>query len=329
VTRRLAVTTVLVAAAASACGTEVSSNPAPTLTSTTTTTLAPTTTTTTTAATTTSTTTSTTTTAPTRPPGVPTDRSFPLLVGGGEGGWLLVGSWQVDGWVADRPGLGAPGGPTVDVGSEYTAGNLTQRSTGPAGELVEACQDGRVGPALGVTVAAPEPPGDGYGAVALPVPDWPLTPRPVAATSSGPDSYRQLAVDRFAGEPVDASRGAIQQLVVTDLDGDGDDEALLAFEFVQPSAGPGTPGDLSAVVLVDTATRNASAVRRTFTDQRLRPGDALPDTERSRVIDVADYNGDGVAEVAVHSWYSEGARVTVYEYDGAVLTAVLDAGCGV
>jgi hypothetical protein len=117
--------------------------------------------------------------------------------------------------------------------------------------------------------------------------------------------------------------------VVTDLDGDGDDEALLAFEFVQPSAGPGTPGDLSAVVLVDTATRNASAVRRTFTDQRLRPGDALPDTERSRVIDVADYNGDGVAEVAVHSWYSEGARVTVYEYDGAVLTAVLDAGCGV
>ena len=64
----------------------------------------------------------------------------------------------------------------------------------------------------------------------------------------------------FTGESIDATQGDIEQLVVADLDGDGDDEALASFEFVQPSAGPGAPGDLAALLLVDVNSREADTV---------------------------------------------------------------------
>jgi hypothetical protein len=316
---------VLVFAMMAGCTTEISSDPAPGLT-----TLPSTTTTTTTSTTTTTTTDFPTTTLPettTTLASVPVARSFPLLIGGSAGGWLLLGSWEGDRWADDDPGIGEPGGPTIDAGAAFTAGNLQRRVTGAAGALTEACFDERVGPVLDLTVSDPEPPGYGYGAVAIPEPEWPTIPRPIATTRDAPAAYRTLAIGIFGGDPVDASRGTIEQLVITDLDGDGDDEALVVFEFVQPGAGPGMPGDLSAVVLVDAVTRNASTVRKAFVPTNLAP-EEFPATERSRILDVADYNGDGVAEVAVHSWYFEGAAVTLYAYDGAELRPVLSAGCG-
>ncbi len=66
---------------------------------------------------------------------------------------------------------------------------------------------------------------------------------------------------------------------------------------------------------------------QSFVDQDLGR-DQFPLIERFRVIDVADYNGDGTMEVAVHAWYYEGSSVIVFEYDGTELTEVLSAGCG-
>jgi hypothetical protein len=96
---------------------------------------------------------------------------------------------------------------------------------------------------------------------------------------------------------------------------------------VQPDTIAGAPGDFSAVLLIDTTTREASTVEQAFVDQDVDP-EGLPVITRFRVIDVADYNGDARMEVAVHAWYYEGSSVIVYEYDGTRLVEALATGCG-
>jgi hypothetical protein len=156
-----------------------------------------------------------------------------------------------------------------------------------------------------------------------------LKPRPIAQVSGGVPAYQQLGEDAFAEESVDASLGAVEQIVIADLDGDGDDEAIVGFEYVQDPASPGSPGDLAAILLVDTASRSAQTIIAANV-----PSDAGDDVDffavidRFRVLDVADLNGDGRMEVVIHAWFYEGASVILYEYDGTTLTEVLATGCG-
>lgn len=308
-----------------ACTTEQQSDPAPTLsstTSTTSTTIADTTTTTTPPDTTeAATTVASTTTVPAGPAAV----DVPLLVGGADGGWLYLGSWAVDRWAEPLDSGGLPLDPPVGVGSTMTVSNLAGEATGVTGAFVEACFDERQGPTIDTPVAPPDPPGFGYNAVALTGNTWPLKPRPVADTRTGPATYQELGEGIFAGDAVDASVGTVQQVVVADLDGDGDDEAVVAFDHIQPSAGPGAIGDFAALFLVDTDTRATSPIF----DAAVVAADAdFPLITNFRVLDVADLNGDGRMEVLVHVWYYEGASVYVLEYDGATLTEVLATGCG-
>jgi hypothetical protein len=312
-----------------ACTSEQESSPRPTLTSTTSTstTMPPATT----AATSTTTSTIAPTTAETTTttlPSGPADALVPLLIGGADSaGWLFLGAWQRDSWQESSDPSGNPIRPGIAAGTPFTVSNLEGETQVELGENTEACFDDQVGPAIDVDVSPPEPPGFGYNAVAVLTPSWPLKPRPVAVTATAPDAYRALGEASFDGEPVDATQGDVEQLVVADLDNDGDDEALVAFEFVQPSAAPGVPGDLATILLVDVDTREASTVLQSLVDQELDE-DTFPLIERFRVLDVADLNGDGRMEVLIHAWYYEGASVLVYTYDGTELTGVLGAGCG-
>jgi hypothetical protein len=310
-----------------ACTTEEQSNPGPTLTSTTsttTTTTAPPATTTIAPATSEPVESTTTSTTPTGP----ADALVPLFIGGADSaGWLFLGAWQQDQWQEPTDPSGNPIRPGVEAGTSFTVSNLDGETPVVLGDNTEACFDGRVGPSIDVDVAAADPAGFGYNAVAVISQPWPLKPRPVAVTGTAPDAYRALGEAAFDAEPVDATRGAIEQVVVADLDGDGDDEAVTVFEFVQPSGRPGAPGDLSSVLLIDVDTRAADTVVLSAVDEALDP-DTFPLIERYRVLDVADLNGDGRMEVLVHAWYFEGAAVIVYTYDGSELTEVLASGCG-
>jgi hypothetical protein len=324
-TRSVVATTIVTALALTlaACTTELTSDPGPTLTSTTSTT----TSTTVPASTTTSTTvaeTTTTAAVTTTLPAGPVDAVVPLLIGGADGGWLNLGEWQFDGWSDAVDAAGDPIAPSVGPGTGVTVSNLATEAAGQLGDTTEACSDGRIGPTMDMAVPAPEPPGFGYAAIALPTPTWALKPRPVAVTNTGPDTYKALGQAAFTGAAVDASLGAVQQLVVTDLDADGDDEALMIYEYIKPGTVRGAAGDLSSVLLVDAASRTSSTVERSF----VAPADRIPSLERFRILDVADLNGDGRMEVAVHAWKFEGAVVQLYEYDGTKLTQVLTAGCG-
>ncbi len=318
---------VLLPVLAVACTTEQTSDPGPTLTTTTSTTTTSTST-TTTLAPTTSTSIDSTTTAPTTLPSGPADALVPLLIGGAEStGWLFLGAWQQDRWQTATDPAGNPIRPGIEAGTRFVISNLDGETRAVLGENTEACFDGRVGPSIDVDVAPPDPPGFGYNAVAVLEERWPLKPRPVAVTSVSPDTYRALGEAAFAGESVDATKGDIEQLVVTDLDGDGDDEALASFEFIQPSAGPGAAGDLAALLVIDVTTRAAETVLLSAVDQEAdSPAEFF--IERYRVLDIADLNGDGRMEVLVHAWYYEGAGVLVYTYDGRTLTEVLATGCG-
>ncbi len=322
--RRLSLILLVVTGLAAACTTEQSSDPRPTLTvgTTTTTTEAPVETTEVVETTAAPTTESSTTTSQ---PG-PTSASVPIAIGS-EGGWLALGAWAGGNWVAATDAAGNETAPTIATGDAVTISSLAGDKTATAGEVVEACFDGRQGPTMSVAVAAPEPPGSGYGAIATTGHGGTLLPRPVAVASSGPDTYRSLGAAIFAADPVDAAQGRVVQVVVADLDGDGDDEAVVTFEFIQVPDTPGTPGDFAALYVVDTASRTPATVAAHHVPADL-PSGAMAVIERYRVIDVADLNGDGRMEVAVHAWYSEGAAVQLYEYDGTSLRQVLTAGCG-
>jgi hypothetical protein len=318
----------VVGALTAACTSEESSTPRPTLTSTTsTTTTAPATTATTEPADTTTAPPPETTTPPSTLPAGPADVQLPLLVGGAVGGWLYLGAWEFDSWTPPFGDDGTPITPSVGPGTAVTVSNLLTDTTATLGAFTEACFDEREGPTIETEIAPPDPPGFGYGAIAVPTPDWPLTPRPVAVTATGPAAYQAIGEAAFAGEPVDATVGTVRQVVVSDLDGDGDDEALVVFENFDETGIIGTPGDLSALLLVDATTRASSTALSSFVPADLGQ-DGFGVTERFRVIDVADYNGDGRMEVAVHSWYYEGSSVILYEFDGTQLVEVLATGCG-
>jgi len=322
---------VSIALLVAACTTEEQSSPQPTLTSTTSTSTTSTTTTAPPPPESTTTTTAPPETTTTALPAGPADALVPLLIGGSsDGGWLFLGAWQQDRWQEATDPSGNPIRPGIEAGTAFVVSNLSGETPVTLGENTEACFDGRVGPAIDVELAPPDPPGFGYSAVALFQKPWPLKPRPVAVTSTAPEAYRALGEAAFEDEPVDATQGAVEQLVVTDLDGDGDDEALVSFEFVQPSAAPGVPGDLAALLVIDATTREADTVLLSVVPDDAGDGDdgSFELIERYRILDVADLNGDGRMEVLVHAWYYEGAAVIVYTYDDGELTEVLAAGCG-
>ncbi|MGI9646823.1 MAG: FG-GAP repeat domain-containing protein [Ilumatobacteraceae bacterium] len=326
------------AVAVAACSIDESSaavtDPNTTLPPAVTTTIPPTTTTTTTTALPTTTTTTATTQPPasttTLPPpsGVPSAAPVPLIAGSaGSGGWLPLGSWSGTAW---QPAPSPPATPPPEEEGETpldpfiapgTAlaiiGLQAQATNGATNGASRACIDLRAGPTVDTPVAVPAPPGFGYSAVALPTPTWPLQPRPVVVITADIPGYQAAGEAAFADAPVDATQGEVEQIVLADLDGDGDEEALVVFEHVDPSAATGAPGDLAAVVAIEG---NFVA-----TDAATEP---TPITTRYRILDVADLNGDGLMEVVVRRWFFEGAAVFVYSYDGNTFTEALSAGCG-
>ena len=335
--RRLA-PIVLGVAAIAGCATSQQSEPGTTLTSTTSTTTSVSSTTTTAAPTTTAaaettaaptTTAAADTTAPdTALPAGPTGDVFPLFIGEGDGLLTPLGQWDGGAWATTPDDATLP-----DAGREFTLSRLAGPVDGTVDGTGEVCFDERVGPTMTPAGGNAIPPAARYNGVALPPPDWPLQPRRVAELGDDVPGYQELGEGAFDEFDVDATAGAVEQLVIADLDGDGNTEALVVFERVQePTAGSpevvlGSPGDFSGLLLVDTESRAATTVLSSVV---IDDGDELSIEflEQYRVLDVADYNGDGRMEVAVSAWYSEGAGVAVFTFDGGELNEALATGCG-
>jgi hypothetical protein len=175
-------------------------------------------------------------------------------------------------------------------------------------------------------VATPEPPGFGYSAVAVNAP-WTVQPRPTVEAGAAVEEYERIAEELAAGVGVDPTPGGVAQVVRVDLDGDGVEEVVVVFEYVQESL-IGAVGDVSVVYArlpeADGSVRDQLLVSAAVTPDM----EDFPVSDRFRVLGAADLNGDGVMELLVRSWYYEGAGVTAFELRGDELVEVLAGGCG-
>lgn len=275
---------------------------------------------------------STTTIAPTTtaaaPSGQPTSSSTEFFAGGDSDGWLYLGRWTGNDWETERDEEQALVEPTADSGDSLVIHELDiDPIDGVVGAPGTPCSDDRVGPVISPNPRAPEDPGFGYRSLAFAA-DWSTQPRTIAAVDADIPAYVAAGVASFDGTGVDASDGDIEQLVVADLDGDGDTESIVAF------GGDG----FSTLLIIDANSGQAITVARDTEVVPASPDGDDPEATTTaaptpapsssyRTLAVADVNGDGLMEVIVHSWVGDDASVAVNTYDGTDVEAVLTASC--
>ncbi len=254
------------------------------------------------------------------PSGQPTSTSTEYFAGGDEDGWLLLGRWTGSAWETALDDDGAQRTVTIRNGAAVSVHEADLPPIdGRVGSTAESCSDGRMGPVISPNARAPEEPGFGYRSLAFEA-DWNTLPRPVAVVGADVESYAEAGRAAFEGTDVDPVDGRIDQIVVADLDGDGDSESLVAF---------GNSG-YSTLLLVDADTSNAVTVARDFETAPSTPTDTGTPSEPAstyRTLTVADLDGDGFMEFVVHSWVGGVATVTAYTYDGDGVDAVLSVTC--
>ena len=329
--RRMLLPLAALALAAAACTQQESVTPATPAPTTPTTTGAPTTTiappitepaaTAAPAPTTTETTTAVPPTTTPPPSGTPSSTPTQLFGGGDPDGWLYLGRWTGNAWESALDENQQPRQPAI-ASTEVLIHEIdVEPIAGAVGATAEACSDGRVGPMISPPANAPDEPGFGYRSIALAA-EWPTQPRPIALVNAQVDSYLAAGRAAFDGTGVDATSGTIQQIVVSDLDGDGDDESLVAFGGTGFSTLLLIDADSSASV---TVARDNVPVAAPDTGPTTEPGTVSSLTHRT--LAVADLNGDGLMEFVVHAWEATSATVVVNSYDGAEVTAVLTADC--
>lgn len=276
----------------------------------------------------------TTTTVPptTTPPpsGNPTATPTQFFGGGDPDGWLYLGRWTGNDWEAALDENQQPRQPAIADDDVLIHEIDLEPIVGSVGATAEACEDGRTGPVISPNARAPEDPGFGYRSIAFAA-DWPTQPRPIALVDATVESYVAAGIAAFEGTGVDAESGELQQIVVTDLDGDGDSESLVAFGG----------DDFSALLLIDadsgtalTVARDNVPVATPDTASTTTPPEVstttppAPSFESHRTLAVADLDGDGLMEFVVHAWESASdVSVIVNTYDGTEVTAVLTTTC--
>jgi len=256
------------------------------------------------------------------PSGTPSSTPTEFFGGGDADGWLYLGRWTGNAWESALDGSQQPRTPALGIDEVLIHEIDLDPITGDLGATAEACSTGRNGPVITPNARAPEDPGFGYRSVAFGA-DWPTQPRQVALVDADVESYVTAGIAAFESIGVDASAGEIQQIVVADLDGDGDSESLVAF------GGTG----FSTLLLIDADSGAALIVARDGIAEAA-PSTAASTTsapntwESYRTLAVADLNGDGLMEFVLHAWESEDdTSVVVHEYDGSEVTAVLTTSC--
>ena len=119
----------------------------------------------------------------------------------------------------------------------------------------------------------------------------------------------------------------ITQLLRVDLDGDGVTEVVLTASSYVNGVGPSAQaGDYSLVLLRKVINGQVQTT--------LLEGDFYTEAAEFaapndfNVTAIADLNGDGNMDIAVHGEYYEGAWTSVYEVKGSTVKEVLVEGCG-
>jgi hypothetical protein len=172
-----------------------------------------------------------------------------------------------------------------------------------------------------------EPAWWGYRAIGVTDADWDVQPRPVRSVGLDDPEYQELG-ESLAGElgAVDPTLGEVVQVVRADLDGNGIEEVFVTFEHMT-DRGMGAEGDFS-LIIARAPNADGTVVDRVLFSNVVPAPMEFPQPDNSRVLAVADLNGDGSMEVTTGAVYWEGIGVHIYEFRDGALQPVMTSGCG-
>lgn len=123
----------------------------------------------------------------------------------------------------------------------------------------------------------------------------------------------------------------ITQAFQIDLDGDGQDEVVIAATRVSDRYFTKLNAGDYSLVLLRTATK--AGVMDLMVDGNIyKPGqEDVGPPQRYEITGIADLNGDGKMEVVIYAEYYEGAGTAAFELRGGKLEMIkeVQAGCGV
>jgi FG-GAP repeat len=173
------------------------------------------------------------------------------------------------------------------------------------------------------------------GAIALGAP-WNALPRKPQTTDPTQKVYVDAVRDFLQTKGIKQSEVKIQSIIRVDLDGDGEEEALIsATNYFQKEEGVpmrSPAGSYSMVLLRRVVAEKVETqlVQGEFYPKAYVSDEASFNAPNAyNVIAVLDLDGDGKMEVVVASSYYEGEATTIYRCNPKKIEELLSVSCGV
>ena len=262
---------------------------------------------------------------PPPPPPVITPGNNVIVAAQGVLGWTIDGEWiEVGEPPVDPSIIPAEDG---DLYRVLRSGSATSIGV-PGSAPVEGCPP-IPGYAADINIEDPMFNADGWP-YTYPIAissNWDLTPHDVESLSLDSAIYKDFASEVLADLDIIDPDPNLITLIRTDLEGDGVDEVIVGAERILGSLISPSPGDYSILFLRKII--DGEVIQQLISGD-VHVGEVSGMLSFSRLIAVADLNGDNRMEIAVQYGYYEGSSTGVLEYKNDVegLQLVLGVGCG-
>jgi len=170
------------------------------------------------------------------------------------------------------------------------------------------------------------------GGVAIQAPNWNPLPRTPRAIDTHDPAYVNVVRNILLTAGLKKPDVNINEGFKIDLDGDGQDEAIIVASHSQHGvselSGVGretATGDYALVIIRKIVSGKVQTI---FVVKDIRRGANTSGLARGYHISaIADLNGDGRMEIALYSAYYEGSSADIFYLNGTKLMAVLGCGC--
>jgi hypothetical protein len=229
-----------------------------------------------------------------------------------------MGWWDGDSWV---PGDGSVEIPLVG-GEQFQVVLLDEPITTATGSSLGICEP------IGTPLLNFEPPLPGGsqepGGIAI-IADWDVRPYGVSLLAAIPEEHVDAVAQFLSNRGIDDAEPNIEQVIVTDIEGDGDAEVLIVVSRL-PEDLFGGPGDYSAVLLRKQVEGEWQTAVLGFDETE----DESPYILKYVVAAMVDLNNDARMEIVIDAYYYEGAGTVAYEYvnDDLGPQEAIGGGCG-